>query len=417
MNVSVIVIGDELLIGQVTDTNSGFIARHIAPYGWNVSDVQIVSDNASAIGQAIERGFQTSPVVLTTGGLGPTKDDITKSVMCRYFGGSLKEDPDVLENVKKVMALRGLRLNDLTASQALVPTSAKIIQNRVGTAPLMWFELHNPEQVLVAMPGVPFETREMFITDVFPRLQEKFPNKDGVEHRTIMVEGITESDLATLLADWESSLPGHLHLAYLPKPGLIRLRLDGQLRDKSMLHNDMEQYKEELIRLCGKHFLYDGDRTPAEILLERLTDRGLSVGTAESCTGGNIAHLITLVAGSSAAMKGGVISYSNDIKQRALGVKETTLEEFGAVSIPVAEQMATGAREVLGCDVTMATSGIAGPGGGTPEKPVGTVCIAVATSAGVTSRTYHFAGNRERVIDRASTTALLMAIRAIEESA
>ncbi len=416
MDVSIIVIGDELLIGQVTDTNSGFIARHIAPYGWRVADVQVVADDAAAIGRAIERGFQTAPVVLTTGGLGPTKDDITKTVMCRYFGGSLRLDENVLENVREIVAKRGFRLNELTAAQAMVPTSARVIQNRVGTAPIMWFELHNPTQVLVAMPGVPFETGEMFASEVFPQLLEKFPSKEAVEHHTIMVEGITESDLATLLADWETALPSYLHLAYLPKPGLIRLRIDGRHADAGFIRSEADRYAQELIALCGKHFLYDGDRTPEEILLEKLTLHGLTTGTAESCTGGNIAHLITSVPGSSAAMEGGIVAYSNRVKTQLLGVGDDTLSHYGAVSIPVVEQMASGARKALGCDIAIATSGIAGPTGGSDEKPVGTVCIAVATSKGIKSHTYHFPGNRGRVIDRASATAILMAIRAIEAS-
>lgn len=415
MKVSVIVIGDELLIGQVVDTNSGFIGRHIAPAGWEVADVQVVADDAGAISQAIERAFQTAPVVLTTGGLGPTKDDITKSVLCRYFGGSLRQDESVLENVKAVVAARGFRLNDLTAAQAMVPTSARIIQNRVGTAPIMWFELHNPEQVLVAMPGVPFETRQMFADEVFPQLLEKFPSKDAVAHRTVMVEGITESDLATLLAPWEESLPPHIHLAYLPKPGMIRLRIDAHGRDAEALRTELDTRADELIALCGRHFFYDGDAAPEEILLEKLISGHLTVGSAESCTGGNIAHLITSVAGSSAAMLGAVVAYSNDVKHRVLGVEEATLAHYGAVSEPVVCQMAEGARRALGCDVAMATSGIAGPGGGTPEKPVGTVCIAVAAPSGVKAATFHFPGNRERVIDRASATAIIMAVRAIAD--
>lgn len=415
MKVSVIVIGDELLIGQVVDTNSGFIARHIAPAGWEVADVQVVADDARSISQAIERAFQTAPVVLTTGGLGPTKDDITKSVLCRYFGGSLRQDESVLENVKAVVAARGFRLNDLTAAQAMVPTSARIIQNRVGTAPIMWFELHNPEQVLVAMPGVPFETRQMFADEVFPQLLEKFPSKDAVAHRTVMVEGITESDLATLLAPWEESLPSHIHLAYLPKPGMIRLRIDAHGRDAEALRTELDTCADELIALCGAHFFYDGDAAPEEILLEKLIAGHLTVGSAESCTGGNIAHLITSVAGSSAAMLGAVVAYSNDVKHRVLGVEEAILARYGAVSEPVVCQMAEGARRALGCDVAMATSGIAGPGGGTPEKPVGTVCIAVAAPSGVKVSTFHFPGNRERVIDRASATAIIMAVRAIAD--
>lgn len=412
MDVSIVVIGDELLIGQVTDTNSGFIARQMAPYGWQVRDVQVVADDSEAITTAIDRAFSRSRVVITTGGLGPTKDDITKEVLRGYFGGEMQFVGEVLENIKVIFSKRGLQLNDLTEAQAMVPSSARVIQNRVGTAPIMWFEDVVRERVLVAMPGVPFETSEMFVSEVFPQLLAKFPGSGAVAHHTVMVEGISESALATILEPWETALPDYLHLAYLPKPGLIRLRLDGHHADGDFLNGEVEHYAKELIGLCGEHFLYDGDRTPAEILLERLGEKGLSVATAESCTGGNIAHLITMVPGSSVSMLGGVVSYSNDVKHRVLGVKNETLAEYGAVSIPVVEQMAEGARRVTGADVSIATSGIAGPGGGSDEKPVGTVCIAVATPNGVKSHTYRFPGNRERVIDRASATGLIMAGRA-----
>lgn len=410
MKVSVIVIGDELLIGQVTDTNSGFLARHMAPYGWEVSNVQVVSDNADDIRRAIDRAFETSAVVLTTGGLGPTKDDITKTVLRDYFGGEMQMRRDVLDNVKEIFRRRGITLNPLTESQAIVPSSAQVIQNRVGTAPIMWFESQG--RILVAMPGVPFETQEMFSSDVFPRLRATFDTDMCVIHRTVMAEGISESALAMRLEEWETALPSHLHLAYLPKSGLIRLRLDGHHPDAKFLEREIEQYTLQLISLCGDNFLYAGDKTPAEILLEKLIESRLTVATAESCTGGNIAHLLTSIPGSSQAMLGGVVSYSNHLKCQMLNVDSTTLIANGAVSIPVVEQMALGACRSTGADIAIATSGIAGPGGGTEEKPVGTVCIAVAKSDGtVWSDTHRFPGTRERVIDRASQTALVRAIR------
>lgn len=413
MELSIIVIGDELLIGQVTDTNSGFIAREIAPEGWRVRDVHVVADDAEAITSAIDRAFSQSRVVITTGGLGPTKDDITKEALRSYFGGEMEFRGDVLDNVRRGFDRRGLKLNPLTEAQAMVPTSARVIQNEVGTAPIMWFEDTVRECVLVAMPGVPFETERMFAKEVFPRLKAKFPSAEVVRHHTLMVDGITESDLATLLAGFEESLPENLHLAYLPQPGLIRLRLDGSGRDAAELDTLMAGKIAELKEIIGERLLFDGDLTPERILLKELTDRQLTVATAESCTGGNIAHLITSIPGSSAAMMGGVVSYTNDVKHRVLGVSSESLERFGAVSIPVVEQMAEGARRVAAADVAMATSGIAGPGGGSAEKPVGTVCIAVATPEGTVSDTFHFPGSRERVIERASRTAIILAIRAI----
>lgn len=417
MNIAIVVIGDELLIGQVTDTNSGFIARHIAPYGWQVKNVEVVADDPQAIADALDRAFSLAPVVLTTGGLGPTKDDITKGVMCRYFGGELVEDAEVLENVKTVFRKRGLKLNDLTRSQAMVPSSCTVIQNRVGTAPIMWFNHTHPNgarQVLVSMPGVPFETSEMFASEVFPRLRAFFPSDVNVEHRTMVVADITESDLATRLSDYEAQLPSGFHLAYLPKPGIIRLRLDATGCDKDTLTAQLEEQWQKLLSEVGTNLLWNGDAEPAEILLRELDKKALTVATAESCTGGNIAHQITLVPGSSSAMLGGVVSYANTVKTHLLGVDPETIRTLGAVSIPVAEQMAQGARRATHADIAMATSGIAGPGGAVPGKPVGTVCIAVDTPWGTVSGEYHFPGNRSRVIDRATQTALILAIRQLQ---
>lgn len=418
MNIAMIVIGDELLIGQVTDTNSGFIARHIAPYGWQLVNVEVVADDADAIRKAMDRAFALAPVVLTTGGLGPTKDDITKGVMCQYFGGKLVENPDVLENVKNIFKKRGLKLNDLTRSQAMVPSSCTVIQNRVGTAPIMWFNHTNPNgasQVLVSMPGVPFETAEMFTSEVFPRLRAFFPSDMDVEHRTMVVADISESDLATRLESFEMQLPEGFHLAYLPKPGIIRLRMDATGTDREWLRQQLDEQWALLTKEVGANLLWDGDAEPAEILLRELDKRTLTVATAESCTGGNIAHQITLIPGSSSAMLGGVVSYANTVKTHVLGVDADTINSLGAVSIPVAEQMAQGARRITHADIAMATSGIAGPGGAVPGKPVGTVCIAVDTPWGAVSGEYHFPGNRSRVIARATQTALILAIRELQK--
>ncbi len=416
MDISIIAIGDELLLGQVTDTNSGFIARHIAPAGWQVKDVQVVADDANAITSAIDRAFERVDIIITTGGLGPTKDDITKEALRSYFGGEMQFHNDVLENVKTIFRKRGLTLNALTESQAVVPSSARVILNRVGTAPIMWFEDTARQRVLIAMPGVPFEMQEMFTTEVFPQLLAKYHSSEAMIHRTIIVEGISESALAETLADFEKSLPEYFHLAYLPTPGFIRLRLDGHHGDADRLGKESALLTDRLIALCGDHFLYDGDCTPAGILLERLISETRTIATAESCTGGNIAHLITLIPGSSAAMRGGVVAYSNSVKTDLLGVKPDDIEALGAVSIPVVEQMARGAQTATGADLAIATSGIAGPGGGSEEKPVGTVCIAVAYAGQTVSRTFRFPGSRDRVIDRASTTAIIMAIRALQSN-
>lgn len=411
MKVTVICIGDELLIGQVIDTNSGFLARTIAPEGWEIDRTEIVGDNAADITDAIERAFTRTDVVLTTGGLGPTADDITKPVLCGIFGGGMRFDKSTERNVEEIMRRRGREMNELTRAQAIVPEAATIIRNSVGTAPILMFEREG--KTLVAMPGVPFETQEMFTSKVFPRLLRKYTSDTVTAHRTFIVAGLSESNLATHLADFEASLPEGLHLAYLPRPGIIRLRLDGHAPDHATLDPLMDSYASRLRSEVEHWLIADEDLPTAAILLRHLIDRRLTVATAESCTGGNIAHEITLVPGSSEAMLGGVVSYSNEAKQNLLGVSGELFAAHGAVSIPVVEAMASGARKTLGTDVAIATSGIAGPGGGTPEKPVGTVCVAVAGPTGICSTTLHLTGTRDRIITRATSEALLMAIGAV----
>lgn len=409
MNVSIIAIGDELLIGQVTDTNTGEIARMIAPCGWQIKGVRVVHDDAGDIRRAISESFAESEIVLTTGGLGPTKDDITKDVLCGYFGGTLRTDPSVLENVKRIFERRHLRLNDLTAAQAAVPTSCRVIQNKVGTAPVMWFDHDN--KVLVSMPGVPFELRQAMRDDVLPQLIEHFGADLVIEHRVIILTDISESDTATALTRIENELPDYLHLAYLPQPGLLRLRLDGIHTKRDFINGELDRYAAAICDILGDKVLWRRDDTPAQILLTLMRRKGLHLATAESCTGGNIAHVITSVAGCSDVFNGSVVSYTNDIKHRVLGVTEESLRQNGAVSEEVVGQMAAGATRVCGTECAVATSGIAGPTGGTPDKPVGTVCIGIATPDGVTTLRQHFPGNRERVIDRATTTAIIALIK------
>lgn len=413
MKTAIIAIGDELLLGQVIDTNSGAIARMIDPAGWSVEWVKVIHDDADAITTAVDEAFDAADVVLTTGGLGPTKDDITKLTLCRYFGGELRHDPSVLENIKEVFSKRGIQLNPLTEAQALVPTSCRVIQNRVGTAPIMWFERLDGK-VLVSMPGVPFETLQMFEAEVFPQLLKKFHSDEHIAHRCVIVEGLTESKVAMQLDEWEDALPPFIHLAYLPKPGIIRLRLDGRHVDGQLLESTLDRLHGELCTRFSDHLLADADLTPEESLLRRLRAKGFTVATAESCTGGNIAHRITAIAGCSDCYLGSVVSYDNNVKINLLGVNPDTISAHGVVSEEVVAQMAEGARRAIGTDCAIATSGIAGPSGATPGKPVGTVCIAISTPDGTKAATYHFPGTRDRVIDRASTTALTLLAMALK---
>lgn len=416
MRASIVIIGDEILLGQVTDTNSGEIARRLGPLGWEVTRTIVVGDSAEAINEAVASALVQSDLVITTVGLGPTKDDITKKVLARCFGdGEMRLDADVLANVEAVFAKRGLALNDLTRAQAMVPVCCRVVQNELGTAPIMWFDAPGGK-ALVSMPGVPFECIGMLSKAVIPLLRERFTPDMAYRHHTLMVTGITESALAERLAGFERSLPTGMHLAYLPTPGYIRLRLDYQAGKRELSDEDFDAKVAELKGETAEHLLYDGDASPARILLELLAAKGLALATAESCTGGNIGHLITSVPGSSDCYLGGVISYSNDVKSAVLGVNADDIAEHGAVSETVALQMAEGACRVTGADCAVATTGIAGPGGGSELKPVGTVWIAARTPSGIVARKFRFPGSRERVIERASTEALLMLIGLLKQS-
>lgn len=413
MDVSVIVIGDELLIGQVVDSNSGWIARHLNPIGWNVKSVKVVADDGDEIIRATDQAFQQTDIVLTTGGLGPTKDDITKLTLCQYFGGEMKMDEATLRNVEDIISKRHLSMNLLNEAQALVPTSCKVIQNQVGTAPIMWFDKDG--KVLVAMPGVPFEMETMMEREVIPQLLKRFAVNDHIEHRTFIVIGYAESALAIKLDTFEKEMPDYIHLAYLPKPGIVRLRLTGMSKDAERIKTDMQTLSDKLDSILCNAIVCHEDKPLSAIIGDKLRTLNLSLATAESCTGGNIAHQITSIAGSSEYYKGSIVSYSNEIKQDLLKVSETVLIEHGAVSEPVVRQMVTGVSELLGTDCAVATSGIAGPGGGTESKPVGTVWMAAKVGDKITSICKHFPGSRDRVIDRATTEAQIMLLRLLSE--
>lgn len=409
MDISIIAIGDELLIGQVTDTNSGWIARQLSPLGWSVRSVKTVHDSQEAIIDAIDQAFNQTDIVITTGGLGPTKDDITKPTLCKYFGGELIHSPEVEQNLLDVLRRRHRDINAYTATQAMVPSSCRVIQNRVGTAPIMWFEKNG--KVLVSLPGVPFEMEDAMEREVIPQLLARFTPRDCIIHRTFVVVDYMESLLAMKLDEFERNMPANIHLAYLPKMGVIRLRLTGTSTDSNQLRSDIDMLSDQLHEILGPAIISDQDKTLAEILGDHLRAKGLTVATAESCTGGYISHKITAIAGSSDYYRGSVIAYSNDVKRSLLGVSQDDLDTHGAVSQPVVEQMCQGVVTALHTDCAIATSGIAGPGGGSPDKPVGTVWIAVAANGKIISEKAHFPGTRDRVIDRAATHALTMLIK------
>lgn len=407
------VVGDEILIGQVQDTNSGFIARQLTPYGWQAVGIRAVSDDAQAIFDGIDEAFAHSDVVLMTGGLGPTKDDITKPTLCRYFGGTMVHDEATARNVEQIVAGRHLTINDYTRAQAMVPSSCRVIQNQCGTAPLMWFERDG--KVLVSMPGVPYEAETMLVREVIPQLMAHFNDNVDIEFRHLMVVGIIESALAMQLDDWERQLPQGIHLAYLPQPGIIHLRLTGLATDSDWLSAQMDRLTQQLRDRLGNHVVADDDLPLAAIVGNVLRERGLTMATAESCTGGNIAHELTAIAGSSDYFVGSVVSYHRRVKEQQLGVLASDIDTHGVVSQVVAEQMVTGVCQLLGTDCAVSTTGVAGPGGGTPDVPVGTVWMAARCGDRVVSQCKHIPGHRQRVIARATNDALLLLLSLLRD--
>ncbi len=403
--VEIITIGDEILIGQIVDTNSAWMAVQLNLSGFKVKQITTVSDNESHIINALTLALSRADIVLMTGGLGPTKDDITKQTLCKFFNTQLVLNQDVIDNINEVLSHRPGALNQLTYSQAYVPQSAEIIQNKRGTAPVTWFNTEN--KVVVSMPGVPFEMEWVMENEIIPRLEKKF-STPSLYHKTIIVYGIAESSLAINLTEWENNLPDFIKLAYLPSPGLVKLRLTGIHDDIEFLKNIIENETAKLREILCESILAEKDIPAEKIIGELLTDKKMQLVCAESCTGGNISHLLTTIPGSSAFFKGGVVAYSNEVKKQILGVKQETLLEKGAVSREVVEQMAIGALEKFDADVAVAVSGVAGPDGGSEEKPVGTVWISVCTKSDLISRQFSFGKLRIRNINMASLSAFAM---------
>ena len=409
---SILTIGDELLIGQVIDTNSAWIATQLNDEGFRVVHKQTVGDDEEDILRALGEAQARTDIVLVTGGLGPTKDDITLRALCQHFHTTLHFSDTVYAHIARMFARRGIQMNELTRQQALVPDAATVIMNQAGTAPCTWFQC--PGRVLVSMPGVPSEMKWLMTNEIIPRLRRHFGHGAGIAHRTCWVSGYAESALAIHLSDFERDLPPEVRLAYLPQLGIIRLRLSAYCPQQADADRIADTLRIRLREILGSHILAEGDRPFEAIIGEQLRTAGLTVGTAESCTGGAIAATLTSVPGSSDYFMGGIVSYTNAVKRHLLRVSPTDLQQCGPVSQPVVEQMARGAREALHCDIAVATSGIAGPGGSTPETPIGTVWIAIATPTRTLSKLHHFAATRDQNITRAVNTALLMLLDAIK---
>ena len=400
MKASILTIGDEILLGQILDTNSRYLARELAQIGAETVEMRSVGDTRDAILGALTDLWKISDAIFVTGGLGPTKDDITKNTLAEFFNTTLEYNPQAYAWVQEIFAAEPERLtkNPYNQSQAVLPKTCVPLQNKKGTACGMWFEKDG--KILVSLPGVPFETEYIFPTEVLPRLKAQFTDLN-LRYKMVTVYQIPEAELAVKLEKFEAQLPKTFGLAYLPSPGFIRLRLTAKEHSEN-LDAQFALLKQFLKNL---HFEETGE-TVVNYLTKQLAQSGVTVACAESCTGGNIAHLITSVAGASAYFLGGIVSYANEVKTGVLGVNAADLKQYGAVSEQVACQMAAGARKATGAQYAVSTTGIAGPDGGTREKPVGTVWIGVSGPKGTHAKKYLFSHTRERNIGRASVQAL-----------
>jgi len=408
MNVEIINIGDELLIGQVVNTNAAWMAEHLNLSGFSVLRCTVIRDSREHLIRSLADAEQRAEIVLISGGIGPTRDDMTKEALCEYFGTRLVFSPEAFRDVESLFARRGIKMTELNRRQAELPENCLSIPNSMGTARGMWFEKDRSaggRTIFVSMPGVPYEMKAMMTVHIIPGLKQIFKTP-FIYHKTVLTQGIGESFLAALIEKWESSLPSGIRLAYLPQPGIVRLRLSGEGPDEQSLRNQVES---EVLALRGliSDYIFGVDDESLELIVGRLLkEKHAMLATAESCTGGAIAELITSIPGSSAYYKGSVIAYSNEIKEKILGVNAGTLEKHGAVSRQAVTEMALAVRSLFAVEYAIATSGIAGPDGGSDEKPVGTTWIAIASPDGVSASHYLFGNNRERNIRMTSLQAL-----------
>jgi len=399
----IICIGDELLIGQTINTNASWLGQQLALAGIRVIHTAVTTDERPAIVAAFDGAFDRADIIVVTGGLGPTKDDITKHVLCDYFDTKLVMNEQVLEHITSFFTKRNRPMLDVNTQQAALPEACEVLFNRQGTAAGMWFNKNG--KVLISMPGVPYEMKSIFTEEALPKIVRQFQTVN-LYHRTVLTQGIGESFLADKMSDWENRLRADgLGLAYLPSPGAVKLRLTsykGESEEAELIDNYIRELKQEL-----PQFIYgEGETSLAEVAGKLLMEQNRTIGTVESCTGGAIAAALTSIPGSSAYMHGSLVTYSNKLKTVLAGVDASLFEEVGAVSQEVAEQMAAGGKEHLGVDWCISVTGIAGPDGGSEEKPVGTVWIALAGPQGIVSKQFNFGDNRERNVQMSVLSAL-----------
>ena len=405
MTAVIITIGDEILIGQIVDTNSAWIAENLNLVGIDVKEIRSISDKRGHILASLADFEGKADVIIITGGLGPTRDDITREALKEYFGGNLVENKEVLTHIENLFRIRGISISEVNRKQAVVPDTCQVLENAEGTAPGMWFEKGG--SIFVSMPGVPFEMKSIVSRQLIPRLA-KMMNGHIIVHRTVMTQGIPESHLADTVSEWELALPKNIKLAYLPHPGLVRLRLTAIGEDRQDLNKLLQVEIDKLQKIIPEDIFAVEDTNLQSVIGKLLRERQMNVSTAESCTGGTIASMITSVGGSSDYFKGSVVAYANEIKTSELGIETELLEKHGAVSQEVVELMAERVRQKFKTTHGIATSGIAGPSGGSDEKPVGTVWIAVSSTEKTVSRRFLFGEHRQRNIERSSLTALNM---------
>lgn len=403
MQAEIIAIGDEILIGQTVDTNSSFIAAQLNLNGISVFQKRVIADDADAIKSALDSISPKTKLVFMTGGLGPTKDDITKKTLLEYFGGEMVFHDHIYAHIENLFASFGRVPSETNRGQALLPSSCEPVLNSVGTAPGMRFEKDGV--YYFSTPGVPYETEHLIESKIVPWIAENLV-KGTVVHKTILTQGVPESELADMLSDFEDRLPEGVKLAYLPSPGMVKLRLTSYSGTEEEARSRVEQLAGEMTGIIGPVVFGHEAQTLEEVIGIRLREMGATLATAESCTGGYLSHLITSVAGSSDYFMGGVVSYANQAKEHLLGVESEALHNHGAVSKEVVMQMARGAQLKFGTTYALATSGVAGPGGGSEEKPVGTVWIATATPDGVKAKKFNFGNSRQRNIRKAALMAL-----------
>ncbi|MBO7189824.1 MAG: competence/damage-inducible protein A [Alistipes sp.] len=406
MNATIVTIGDEILIGQIVDTNSVSIAKHLNNIGITIAQKLSIGDSKEVIVKGLSEAMTNTDIVIVTGGLGPTKDDITKHTLAEIFGSALEYNDTEGEHIRQLLERRGIPFTELNRGQAMLPKCCTVLHNAHGTAPGMWFDTPRGG-ALVSLPGVPFEMEHLMEDEVVPRLKEHY-TLQSIVHSTLITRGIPESLLAERIEKWEDALPDYLHLAYLPAPNVVRLRLSAYDVEKEIAEREIANQFETLKEIIGDNIVGFEGATVEQLIHRILIEQGKTLAIAESCTGGVIASKFTAMAGASEYLLGGVVAYSNDVKCNTLGVNRDDIECFGAVSEVVALEMAEGVRRITGADYAIATTGIAGPSGGSKHKPVGTVWMAVATPEGSRAAMRNSGTDRSQIISRASAYAIEM---------